>query len=153
MPSSAIRNIATAFLLPDPYTTLTLPSTSARAITVGAYDSRQNTLAAFSGRGFTWNNQLVKPDLVAPGVDIISCAPGGRYESRTGSSMATPFVTGAASLLMQWGILLENDLFLYGEKLRAYLINGVRPLPGFDIYPNPQTGCGALFAFDSLFSR
>lgn len=153
MPSSAIRNIATAFLLPDPYTTLTIPSTSARAITVGAYDSRQNTLAAFSGRGFTWNNQLVKPDLVAPGVDIISCAPGGRYESRTGTSMATPFVTGAASLLMQWGILLENDLFLYGEKLRAYLINGVRPLPGFDIYPNPQTGWGALCAFDSLFSR
>ena len=153
MPSSAIRNIATAFLLPDPYTTLTIPSTSARAITVGAYDSRQNTLAAFSGRGFTWNNQLVKPDLVAPGVDIISCAPGGRYESRTGTSMATPFVTGATSLLMQWGILLENDLFLYGEKLRAYLINGVRPLPGFDIYPNPQTGWGALCAFDSLFSR
>lgn len=153
MPSSAIRNVATAFLLPSPYTTLTIPSTSARAITVGAYDSRQNTLAAFSGRGFTWNNQFVKPDLVAPGVDIISCAPGDRYESRTGTSMATPFVTGAASLLMQWGILLENDLFLYGEKLRAYLINGARPLPGFDTYPNPQTGWGALCAFDSLFSR
>ncbi len=153
MPSSAIRNVATAFLLPNPYTTLTIPSTSARSITVGAYDSRQNTLAAFSGRGFTWNNQFVKPDLVAPGVDIISSAPGGGYESRTGTSMATPFVTGAASLLMQWGILMGNDLFLYGEKLRAYLINGARPLPGFDTYPNPQTGWGALCAFDSLFSR
>lgn len=153
MPSSAIRNVATAFLLPNPYTTLTIPSTSARAITVGAYDSRQNTYASFSGRGFTWNNQLVKPDLVAPGVDIISCSPGGRYESRTGTSMATPFVTGTASLLMQWGILMGNDLFLYGEKLRAYLINGTRPLPGFDTYPNPQTGWGALCAFDSLFSR
>ena len=153
MPSSAIRNAATAFLLPSPYTTLTIPSTSARAITVGAYDSRQNTYASFSGRGFTWNSQFIKPDLVAPGVDIISCAPGGRYESRTGTSMATPFVTGAASLLMQWGILMENDLFLYGEKLRAYLINGARPLPGFDTYPNPQTGWGALCAFDSLFSR
>ena len=151
MPSSAIRNEATAFLLPDPFTTLTIPATSSRAITVGAYDSRQNTLAAFSGRGFTWNNQFVKPDLVAPGVDIISCAPGGGYQSRTGTSMATPFVTGTASLLMQWGILEENDLFLYGEKMRAYLINGVRPLPGFETYPNPQTGWGALCAFDSLF--
>ena len=153
MPSSAIRNEATSFLLPTPETTLTIPSTAARAITVGAYDSRQNSIAAFSGRGFTWNNQLIKPDLVAPGVDIISCSPGGGYESRTGTSMATPFVTGTASLLMQWGILQGNDLFLYGEKLRAYLINGVRPLPGFDIYPNPQTGWGALCAFDSLFSR
>lgn len=153
LPSSAIRNTATAFLRPTPDTTLTIPSTAARAITVGAYDSRQNTTAAFSGRGFTWNNQLIKPDLVAPGVDIVSCAPGGGYETRTGTSMATPFVTGTASLLMQWGILLGNDSFLYGEKMRAYLINGVRPLPNFTTYPNPQTGWGALCALNSLFSR
>ena len=153
LPSSAIRNEATAFLLPNPDTTLTIPSTSARAITVGAYDSRQNTIAPFSGRGFTWNSQIIKPDLVAPGVDIISCAPGGGYETRTGTSMATPFVSGTASLLMQWGILLGNDPFLYGEKMRAYLIQGTRPLPGFSTYPNPQTGWGKLCAFDSLFSR
>lgn len=152
LPSSAARNEGTAFLLPTPDTTLTIPSTSARVITVGAYDSRQNTIAAFSGRGYTWNNQFIKPDLVAPGVDILSCAPGGGYEVRTGTSMATPFVTGVASLFMQWGILLENDVFLYGEKMRAYLIEGTRPLPGFDTYPNPQTGWGALCALNSLFS-
>ena len=153
MPSAAIRNEATAFLLPTPETTLTIPSTASRAITVGAYDSFQNTIASFSGRGFTWNNQFIKPDLVAPGVNITSCAPGGGYEERSGTSMATPFVTGSASLLMQWGILLENDLFLYGEKLRAYLINGAQPLPAFTDYPNPQTGWGALCLFNSLFSR
>ena len=151
MPSSAIRNEATAFLLPTPDTTLTIPSTAARVITVGAYDSRQNTYAAFSGRGFTWNNQFIKPDLVAPGVNITSCAPGGGYEQRTGTSMATPFVTGTASLLMQWGIIDRNDTFLYGEKLRAYLIRGTKTLPGFDVYPNPQTGWGALCALDSLY--
>lgn len=153
MPSSAVRNEATAFLFPTPDTTLTIPSTSFRAITVGAYDSSQNTYAPFSGRGFTWNNQFIKPDLVAPGVDITSCSPGGGYEQRTGTSMATPFVTGSASLLMQWGIIEGNDLFLYGEKLKAYLINGAQKLPGFSQYPNPQIGWGALCAFDSLFSR
>jgi len=153
MPSSAIRNEATAFLLPTPDTTLTIPSTASRAITVGAYDATQNTYAPFSGRGFTWNNQFIKPDLVAPGVDIVSCAPGGGYEQRSGTSMATPFVTGSASLLMQWGILDENDLFLYGEKMRAYLINGAKRLPGFTSYPNPQIGWGALCTFDSIFSR
>lgn len=153
LPASAIRNETTSFLRPNPETTLTIPSTATRAITVGAYDARQNIMASFSGRGFTWNNQLIKPDLVAPGVDIISCAPGGGYQSRTGTSMATPFVTGTASLLMQWGILYKNDPFLYGEKMRAYLINGSRPLPGFSDYPNPQTGWGTLCAFDSLFSR
>lgn len=150
MPSAAIRNEATAFLLPTPDTTLTIPSTAARVITVGAYDAFLNTIAPFSGRGFTWNNQFIKPDLVAPGVDITSCAPGGGYETRSGTSMATPFVTGSASLLMQWGIRMENDLFLYGEKLRAYLINGARPLSGFDVYPNPQTGWGALCLYESL---
>lgn len=151
MPSSAIRNEATAFLLPTPDTTLTIPSTATRAITVGAYDSAQNTIAPFSGRGFTWNNQFVKPDIVAPGVNITSCSPGGGYEQRSGTSMATPFVAGTASLLMQWGIVNGNDLFLYGEKMRAYLINGARNLPGFSEYPNPQTGWGTLCAFDSLF--
>lgn len=151
MPSSAVRNEATAFLRPTPDTTLTIPSTSTRAITVGAYDSDQNTIAPFSGRGFTWNNQFIKPDLVAPGVNINSCAPGGGYQQRSGTSMATPFVTGSASLLMQWGIVEGNDLFLYGEKLRAYLINGAQPLPGFSQYPNPQTGWGALCTYDALF--
>ena len=66
--------------------------------------------------------------------------------------MATPFVTGSASLLMQWGILEGNDLFLYGEKLRAYLIDGTKPLPGFFEYPNPQIGWGALCLYNSLFS-
>lgn len=150
LPASAIRNRTTAFLRPTPTTTLTIPSTASRVITVGAYDSRQNTIAPFSGRGFTWNNQQVKPDLVAPGVDIISCAPGGSYVSKTGTSMATPFVTGSCALLMQWGILEDNAPFLYGEKIKAYLINGAKPLPGFDEYPNPQAGWGALCADDSL---
>lgn len=151
MPATAIRNQTTAFLRPTPTTTLTIPSTSSRVVTVGAYDSRQNTIASFSGRGYTWNNQQIKPDLIAPGVDIISCAPGGSYISKTGTSMATPFVTGSAALLMQWGILQENDLFLYGEKLKAYLIDGAGRLPGFSTYPNPQTGWGTLCAYDSIF--
>lgn len=151
MPASAIRNRTTAFLRPSPTTTLTIPSTASRVITVGAYNSMQNTIAPFSGRGFTWNNQQVKPDLVAPGVNITSCAPGGGYVSKTGTSMAAPFVSGASALLMQWGIGEGSDVFLYGEKLKAFLINGATGLPGFSEYPNPQTGWGALCAYDSLF--
>lgn len=150
MPAAAIRGSSTQFLTPDALTTLTIPSTAQSVITVGAYDSSSNTTAPFSGRGYTWNTGQVKPDLVAPGVNITSCAVGGGYESRSGTSMATPFVSGSCALLMQWGILENNDPFLYGEKLKAYLIRGARRLPFSSFYPNPQNGYGALCVSDSL---
>ena len=70
----------------------------------------------------------VKPDLVAPGVNITTTAPGGGYTTATGTSFAAPFVTGAAAMLMQWGIVDGNDPYLYGMKVRAYLTRGARHL-------------------------
>lgn len=157
LPSGGLLNTGTGFLYPIPETTLTIPSTAGRAITVGAYDARFNQPASFSGRGFTRETNQVKPDLAAPGVEITSCAPGGGYTSRTGTSMATPFVTGGAALLMEWGIVNGNDRYLYGEKLKAYLINGARrdiAIAGetvdSTIWPNPQLGWGTLCVADSL---
>lgn len=143
LPTGGVLNTRTGFLSPSGETTLTIPSTAEKVITVGAYDSRRNSYAPFSGRGYTWDQDLIKPDLVAPGVDILSCAPGGGYQSRSGTSMATPFVTGSAALLMQWGIVQGNDPFAYGEKLKAYLLRGTEPLPGEPL-PSPRTGWGKL---------
>lgn len=47
---------------------------------------------------------------------------------------------GSAALLMEWGIVRGNDPYLYGEKVKAYLIKGARQLPGFSEWPNPQMG-------------
>lgn len=150
MPASSARGLDTRFLTPTPEITLTIPSTAARVITVGAYDSRSNTYAPFSGRGFTWNTNQVKPDLVAPGVDILSTATGGGYESRSGTSMATPFVSGSCCLLMEWGIVRGNDPYLYGQKVKAYLIRGAKRLPFITEYPDPRVGWGALCVADSI---
>ena len=87
---------------------------------------------------------------VAPGVNIISAAPGGGYTSMTGTSMATPFVTGSAALLMQGGIVEGNDPYLYGEKVKAYLIAGTRKLSIEPEYPNPRLGYGALCLRESF---
>lgn len=149
LPSGGAKNPATRFLLSSEYTTLTIPSTAQRAIAVGAYNAFTGSLAPFSGRGFTRDNRI-KPDLVAPGVNINSCSPGGGYSIRSGTSMATPFVTGAAALLMEWGIVRGNDQYLYGEKLKAYLINGARPLRIENIYPNRTLGYGALCLEDTF---
>ncbi len=143
LPAGGVNNPATRFLLPSEFTTLTIPSTAERVISVGAYDAYTDSYAPFSGRGYT-RNQEIKPDIVAPGVNINSCAPGGGYAVRSGTSMATPFVTGSAALLMQWGIIEGNDPYLYGEKIKAYLINGARHLRVENIYPNRTLGYGAL---------
>ena len=157
LPSQSALNVGTAFLYPVSVNTLTIPSTAFRVVTVGAYDALTFAYADFSGRGAQGSamvgyEDLVvsKPDLAAPGVNVTTTAAGGGYMEVSGTSFAVPFVTGSAALLMEWGIVRGNDPYLYGEKVKAYLRRGARPLPGFDVYPNPQVGYGALCVRDSI---
>ena len=55
--------------------------------------------------------------------------------------MAAPFVTGACALLMEWGIVNRNDLFLYGQRLKAFLRIGAKRKESL-IYPNEEFGYG-----------
>ena len=142
LPGSAALGTETRFLRPVEEATLTIPSTASKAVTVGAYDALSNTYADFSGRG--GRNGIQKPDLVAPGVEILTATPAGGYAHQTGTSFAVPFVTGAAALLMQYGITDGNDPYLYGEKVKAYLRRGAAPLPGIQKYPNERVGYGSL---------
>lgn len=147
LPSSSVLNEGTGFLFPTVQGSLTIPSTAFRTIGVGAYNSRAMTYADFSGRG---SGARIKPDLVAPGVGIRTPISGGGFARLSGTSFATPFVTGSAALMMQWGIVNGNDPFLYGEKVKAYLQRGARELPGFLEYPNQQVGYGALCLEESI---
>ena len=149
LPVSAGTNEGTRFLEPSLDLTLTIPSTARSVISVGAYDVFYNSYASFSGRG-DLNICMEKPDIVAPGVGILGASPGGGNTRMSGTSMATPFVTGSAALLMEWGIVRGNDPFLYGEKIKAYLQKGARELPGFSEYSNSQVGYGKLCVRDSL---
>lgn len=164
LPSYAARNTGTGFFLPTPEVTLTIPSTSLRAVTVGAYDIRTSGYADFSGRGYVYRYEegrvgeevlpfgtaFSKPDIVAPGVNITVPVPGGSTQQVSGTSFATPIVSGSAALLMEYGIVRGNDPYLYGQKLKAYLINGAKKLPGYERFPNDMTGWGALCVADSL---
>ena len=150
MPSAAALGADTGFLFPMPETTLTIPSTAERVISVSAYNAATDAYAEFSGRGYTRELQGIKPDLAAPGVDVTTTAVGGDYRSVTGTSFASPFVAGAAALLMQWGIVDGNDPYMYGEKVKAQLIFGARKLRGEAEYPNSRVGWGALCVENSI---
>ncbi|MBQ6806316.1 MAG: S8 family serine peptidase [Lachnospiraceae bacterium] len=158
LPSGVVRSEQTRFVRPTPDVTLTIPSTASKVITVGAYQTALEAYADFSGRGYLYQDRLggriegsfIKPDIVAPGVGILTTARDGGYEAVTGTSFATPFVTGAAALLMQWGIVEGNDRYLYGEKVKAYLRKGAEPIRGELQYPNARVGYGALCLEASL---
>ncbi len=158
LPSETVRSGQTRFVRPTPDVTLTIPSTASKVITVGAYQTGLEAYADFSGRGYLYQDRLggriegsfIKPDLVAPGVGILAPTREGTYDAVTGTSFATPFVTGAAALLMQWGIVNGNDPYLYGEKVKAYLRKGAQPIRGESRYPNERVGYGALCVEKSL---
>lgn len=148
LPSSQVRSSDTVFLQPTPELTITIPATAGRAISVGAYNTSVRAYAEFSGRGYVAaaeenNLFFVKPEIAAPGVNILTETAAGK-EYVTGTSYATPFVTGAAARLMQKGIINGEDPYLYGEKLKAYLAKRAGKLPAQTKEVNPKTGYGTL---------
>lgn len=132
----------TAFTNPNNLFTITLPATAQKIIAVGGYDSKLIGLAPFSGRG-KFDPYNIKPDLVAPAVNVLTTSLNGGYDTFSGTSIAAPFVSGAAALIMQWGIVNKNDPFLYGEKVKSFLKKGAnRDVPA--VFPNPSLGYGIL---------
>ena len=109
LPGGNVLNTVTGFYRSVAAETLTIPSTAAKVITVGAYDSRLNAYADFSGRGGE-NLSYPKPDLVAPGRQIMACMPGAGnlYSMKSGTSMSTPLVSGAIALALEKDSLLSN---------------------------------------------
>lgn len=150
LPSAEAVSRGTNFFRPTAAVTMTIPATAQKVITVGAYNPQYREYADFSGRGYPisedtpegkfYYEQQMKPDLCAPGTDILVPDGRGGYAVVSGTSFAAPFVTGGSALLMEWGIVKGNDPYLYGEKVKAYFIKGARRLPGYTRYPNEMIG-------------
>lgn len=160
LPSAEALNRGTNFFRPTAAVTMTIPATAQKVISVGAYNPLYQEYADFSGRGYPFEEdtaegkfyyeQQMKPDICAPGTDILVPDGRGSYAVVSGTSFAAPYVTGSSALLMEWGIVRGNDPYLYGEKVKAYFVKGAKSLPGFTRYPNEMVGWGALCVEDSL---
>ena len=142
LPIAEGLNERTRFLQPSVYNTLGIPATVEGVISVGSYNFLNNNLSAFSGRGVVRPEWLIKPDLVAPGENILSTVEEQGFDTKSGTSMAAPQVAGICALLFEWGIIRNNDPFLYGERMKYYLIKGAKRTIFGEAYPNPDLGYG-----------
>lgn len=140
----------TYFLMPDEETTITMPVTARSVIGVAAYNHATGAIAPFSGRGYSRNDQIISPDLAAPGVNILTAFPGGGYGLASGTSIAAPFVSGAAALMLEWGVVQEHDVFLYGERLRVMMTSGADRDFGGLSFPNRDWGYGKLCLYRTM---
>lgn len=113
---------------------VTAPGSSRKIITVGSSDLLRGK-TAISGRGPTFEC-VCKPDLVAPGNHVLACAPGAdnRYGIKSGTSMSTPLVSGAAALM------LEKDPGLTNVQIKMKLKESARDMG----LPKNQQGWGEL---------
>ena len=116
------------------------PASYPEALSVGATDD-QDQVASFSSRGPSpWDE--VKPEIAAPGTQIRSSLPGGRYGYGSGTSMASPHIAGVAALVHQANPALSVD------DVESILTSTAKPL-GAEI-PNNQTGWGRIDAYRAV---
>ncbi|MBX6358250.1 MAG: S8 family serine peptidase, partial [Micromonosporaceae bacterium] len=105
-------------------------------LTVGAVD-RNRDVAKFSSRGPT-DAGAVKPDVVAPGADVLSAMPGGGYARLDGTSMATPHVAGVVALMWSANPALIGDL----ARTRGILRRTAQPVTPTYLSRNQRDRCG-----------
>ncbi|MEV0613539.1 S8 family serine peptidase [Nonomuraea sp. NPDC050404] len=118
--------------------TVSSPGSADAALTVGAVD-RTDQVAAFSSKGPRAGDHAVKPDVTAPGLEIVAAAAAGTADgthvAMSGTSMASPHAAGAAAILAQrhpgWS----------GQQLKAALVGSARPADGATPY---QQGTGRV---------
>lgn len=138
----------TYFLNSNPSTTLTEPGAAERVISVGAYNHITDASYAASGRGYTATG-LIKPDFVAPGVDVYGVRAGGGYTIRTGTSVAAAHAAGAAALLLTWGVTDGNLPYMGTNEVKSVLIRGAKR-ENSTVYPNNIYGYGKMDVIEAF---
>ena len=139
----------TYFLRPDPDTTITDPGNARYPITVTAYDHTKNSIYIHASRGYSLSGRI-KPDLAAPGVNILGASVSGRRLTRmSGTSVSAAHLAGAAAILLNWGVLNANYPYLNTPVLKSIFVRGAKRNPALT-YPNREFGYGTLDLYEAF---
>lgn len=148
LPMEGFLRRNTFFLQPDPQITICEPGNSSGVLTAAGYDAQTGGIYLNSSRGYTRDDRVV-PDLAAPAVQVNGPYPGNRYGTMTGTSVAAACTAGVCALLLEWGVIRENDLDMDTNELTKLLIRGAARGNSLQ-YPNREWGYGILSA-DGVF--
>ena len=151
LPMREFLNGETYFLEANPNTTFTEPGSAITAMTVGFYKGEDKSIAISSGRGYTRGN-IIKPNFVAPGVNVTGAITRNQFAERTGSSIAAGITAGAAALLLEWILYQLGEESVDSIQIRNLLLLGTERMEG-ETYPNRVWGYGMLNlyqAFDKI---
>lgn len=154
LPSDDFITRDTYFLQADPYTTITSPGNSAIALTCTAYNSRTSTLYRRAGKGYTRTNE-VKPDIAAPGVDVLGPDLQNGFTNFSGTSVAAAYTSGVNAMILEWAIVKGNYPGMDAVGIKKFIIRGAERNPQL-LYPNRDWGYGILNVynvFDTLRAR
>ena len=139
----------TYFLRPDPDTIITDPGNAWYPITVTAYDHTKNSIYIHASRGYSLSGRI-KPDLAAPGVNILGASVSGRRLTRmSGTSVSAAHLAGAAAILLNWGVLNANYPYLNTPVLKSIFVRGAQRNPALT-YPNREFGYGTLNLYEAF---
>lgn len=136
------------FLESNPDFTITEPGNTLTSMTVGFYNGVENSVAISSGRGYT-RGRGIKPDFVAPGVNVTGAVLRNQFAERTGSSIAVGITAGAAALMLEWVIYVQGFQAADSVQVRSLLSLGTSRIEG-EAYPNRTWGYGTLDLYQSF---
>lgn len=133
---------STFFYRSNNNTTITTPGNQSDLICVTAYDPLIGTLYYFASKGFTIND-YPKPDLTAPGVNILSPALNNQFINSSGTSISAAYTAGVAAMMFEWCIVQGLYPFMNNAVIKKLLIQGADRKPELT-YPNPDWGYGTV---------
>lgn len=136
----------TFFIRSTPYTTILSLGNARIPITTTAYNMVDDSLYLEASRGFT-RIDVIKPEIAAPGVEILAPSLNHDFVRVTGTSPAAAHVTGVAAMLLEWGMVRGNYPSMNSLDMKAFMTRGARRNVNIE-YPNRDWGYGILDVFN-----
>lgn len=136
------------FLLSNPDTTVTEPGCVHNVITAANYNGANQSIVIDSGRGYTRAGDI-KPDLAAPGDEVLGAAGRNRFVKRTGSSVSAAVTAGGAALMMEWLYYRMGRRNVDTAQIKNLMILGTERVKEEE-YPNRRWGYGAMNLYQTF---